>query len=405
MIKSIQHFEELGIKNLENVIEKFMKNPTDMASFVYGIKDEVITLGLNLIRETLEDCNQMLRDSGKRKVEWDVVRTDVKDLVTSLGALKFEKTLFKNKVTGKSGYLLDQILGIDAHERITEDADTQLLLEAVQTSYRRAGEETSLTAEVSKQTVKNKIHRLKFSPARDVPSEKKAVDYLYIDADEDHVALQFKEKKGDLQIGENHWKNNCVLAKLVYVYEGIEKESPKSKRNKLVNPHYFSGVYDGMDNQKLWDEVYEYLDRHYDLGKVKKIYLNADGGGWIQAGVKRMAGVTYVLDEFHLSKYLLKLTSHMLDSAEDAREELCRAIKEGAKEDFGKVVKRIDTCAKTDALRKRIRESAGYILSNWTAAVRRLSRREGLQYGRSCKPRIVREDEFKANGLESPGSR
>lgn len=71
------------------------------------------------------------------------------------------------------------------------------------------------------------------------------VDYLYIDADEDHVSLQFKEKKGDLAIGENNWKNNCVLAKLVYVYEGIGKEAPKSKRNRLVNPHYFSGVYDG----------------------------------------------------------------------------------------------------------------------------------------------------------------
>lgn len=379
MIKSIQHFEEHGIENLENIIEKFMKNPTDMASFVYGIKDEVITLGLNLIKETLEDCNQMLRDSGKRKAEWEVVRTDVKELVTSLGAVKFEKTLFKNKVTGERRYLLDQILGIDTHERITEDAEAQLLLEAVQTSYRRAGEETSLMDEVSKQTVKNKIHRLRFPTAQDVPAEKEVVDYLYIDADEDHVPLQFKEKKGDLEIGENHWKNNCVLAKLVYVYEGIEKESPKSKRNRLVNPHYFSGVYDGGDNQKLWDEVYEYLDSHYDLDKVKKIYLNADGGGWIQAGRKRIAGITYVLDEFHLSKYLLRLTSHMLDSAEDAREELGSAIREGTKEDFGKVVERIELCAKTDATRERIRESAGYILSNWTAAVRRLRRREGVK--------------------------
>ena len=41
MIKSIQQFEESGIKKLEKIIESFMKNPKDMASFVYGIRDEV----------------------------------------------------------------------------------------------------------------------------------------------------------------------------------------------------------------------------------------------------------------------------------------------------------------------------------------------------------------------------
>ena len=50
MIKSIQQFEESGIKKLGKIIESFMKNPKDMASFVYGIRDEVIALGLDLIK-------------------------------------------------------------------------------------------------------------------------------------------------------------------------------------------------------------------------------------------------------------------------------------------------------------------------------------------------------------------
>lgn len=198
--------------------------------------------------------------------------------------------MFRNKQTRESAYLLDRIIGIESHERLTEDAEAKLLEEAVQTSYRKAGEETSLTDEVSKQTVKNKLHKLTFPQQKEEQPKKKAVEFLYIDADEDHVSLQFKEKKGDLETGENNWKNNCVLAKLVYVYEGIEPESPKSKRHKLVNPHYFSGVYDGADNAKLWDEVYAYLDSHYDLKKVKKIYLNADGGTWIQSGKRGLQG-------------------------------------------------------------------------------------------------------------------
>ena len=379
MIKSIQQFEESGIKKLEKIIESFMKDPKDMASFVYGIRDEVIALGLDLIKETLEDCNQMLRDSAKRKQAWEVVRTDRKKLTTCLGTVCFEKTLFRNKQTRESAYLLDRILGIESHERLTEDAEAKLLEEAVQTSYRKAGEETSLTDHVSKQTVKNKLHKLTFPQQKETKPEKKVVEYLYIDADEDHVSLQFKKKKGDLETGENHWKNNCVLAKLVYVYEGIEPEAPRSKRNKLINPRYFSGVYDGADNAKLWDEVYAYLDSHYDLEKVKKIYLNADGGIWIQSGKKRIAGITSVLDEFHLQKYLLKMAGHMKDSVDDARKELRAAIKSGTKADFQEVVERLKTCAETETTEKRIDESASYILSNWTAAKIRLENRKTVK--------------------------
>lgn len=43
--------------------------------------------------------------------------------------------------------------------------------------------------------------------------------------------------------------------------------------------------------------------------------------------MKRLEGVTYVLDEFHLEKYLTKLASHMKDSREDTANELRRAIR------------------------------------------------------------------------------
>lgn len=157
------------------------------------------------------------------------------------------------------------------------------------------------------------------------------MEYLYIDADEDHISLQFRKEKGDLTENENHQKNNCLLAKLSYVYEGIEKEAPKSERHRLVNPHYFCSVNTGKGNEEFWDEVYEYLDSRYDLKKVKKIYLNSDGGGWIRSGMKRIAGVIHVLDEFHLEKYLTRLTSHMKDSRQDAADELRRTVRGGAK--------------------------------------------------------------------------
>ena len=372
---SIQHFLEKGIEKLKEVEKAFLNNPTDMASFVLGITEEVHKLGLEIIKETLEFVDDEIRKDSKRKESWYVERSDNKCLTTSLGDVRFRKTYYQNKTTREYEYLLDRLLEIDSHERLTEDAEAKMLQEVVEALYRKAGEETSLQSSVSKQTVKNKIHKLEF-PKYNVERDKKVVDYLYIDADEDHVHLQFRETKGDLELDGNNRKNNCVLSKIVYVYEGIEKESPKSKRHKLIEPHYFCGVYDGSDNRALWDEVYAYLDAVYDLEKVKKIYLNADGGAWIKSGKNRIAGITCVLDEFHLNKYILKATSHLLDSQGDATKAVKDTIRDETKAEFEVLMDEILEYAETEACARRILETKEYILSNWMAAKIRLRDRD-----------------------------
>lgn len=378
MINSIRYFEEKCINKFEELENKFIKNPLQMAEYVIGITNELHSLGLQMIQESLESMDQMIQESPIRRRHWMVESHTSKQLITSLGAINFNKTLFTNKETGKSEYLLDRILGLERNERITEDAEARMLEEAVQTSYRRGGEETSLTTEVKKQTVKNKIHRLNFPKNAEKPAKKKEVDYLYIEADEDHVSLQFREKKGDLREHGNHQKNNCLITKLVYVHEGIEREAPKSKRHKLLNPYYFSGVSHGEENHAFWDEIYEYIENHYELKKVKKIYLSADGGGWIKSGMKRIAGITYVLDEFHLEKYLTKLTSHMKDSQEDAADELRKAIRSKTKKDFEAIADRLESYLEGETGLKRISEGKEYILSNWTAARLRLKHKDGV---------------------------
>lgn len=379
MINSIRYFEEECIKRFEKLEDNFMKEPLKMAEYVIGLTEELHNLGLRMIQESLEGMDEMIQKSPIRLKNWVIESHETKQLITSLGAVTFNKTLFTNKETNTSEYLLDRILGLERNERITEDAEAKMLKEAVQTSYRRGGEETSLTTEVKKQTVKNKIHKLEFPKNEEKPEKKKEVEYLYIEADEDHVSLQFRDKKGDLTENENHQKNNCLITKLVYVHEGIEKEAPKSKRHKLVNPYYFCGVNHGEENNAFWDEVYKYIDNHYNLDKVKKVYLNSDGGSWIKSGMKRIAGITYVLDEFHLEKYLTKLTSHMKDSREDATEELRTAIRSKTKEDFIEIVDRLEGCLKDETRLKRIKDAKEYILSNWTAAKLRLKHKDGVK--------------------------
>lgn len=379
MIKSIKYFEENCIKKFEKLENDFLREPSKIAEYVLSLTDELHNLGLRMIQESLELMDEMFQESLYRKEKWSVESHTKKQLITSLGAVTFNKTLFTNKKTGKSEYLLDRAIGLEKHERMTEDAVAKMYEEAVQTSYRRGGEEASIMSQVSKQTVKNKIHTLEFPKNKEKPANKKVVDYLYIDADEDHVSLQFREKKGDLRVvGENR-KNNCLITKLIYVYEGIEKESPKSKRHRLINPYYFCRVCSGKDNDSLWDDIYEYISNQYDLSKVKKVYLNSDGGAWIKSGMKRLEGITYVLDEYHIEKYLMKLTSHMLDSREDVSNELRNIIRRKSKAEFNEMVDRLETYLKDETGLNRMEEAKEYIMSNWMAAKLRLRHKDGVK--------------------------
>lgn len=155
-------------------------------------------------------------------------------------------------------------------------------------------------------------------------------------------------------------------------------KAPTSKRHRLVNPHYFCSVNTGKGNEEFWDEVYEYLDSRYDLKKVKRIYLNSDGGRWIRSGMKRIAGIVHVLDEFHLEKYLTRLTSHMKDSRWDAADELRRMIRRGTKKEFKELADCLKGYLQKEENVRRIDEAAEYILSNWTAARLRLRHKEGV---------------------------
>ena len=162
MINSIRYFEENSIKRFEELENSFMKHPTQMAEYILGIAEEGNRFLLWMIQETLESMNQMIIGSPLRKRHWDIECHSNKQLTTSIGDVAFTKPLFVNKETGKSEYLLDRILELGKHERMTEDAVTKMPLETVQTFYRCGGEECSELSGVSKQTVENKPQQIQF---------------------------------------------------------------------------------------------------------------------------------------------------------------------------------------------------------------------------------------------------
>lgn len=359
MINSIQHFCQEGVKNLEKIMVDYSSDMTMIAEMVQGVTKAVTSLGLSMIAEEWEHYDELLRERKSLRPGWYIVRRDETTLLTSLGSVTYHKTLFKNKQTGEYGYLLDRIMGIEKHARLTEDAEAKILEEAVQTSYRRGGENAAISEDVvSKETVMNKIHMLRFPKAEPMP-EKKALKYLYIDADEDHVALQYLNEKGDIR----KQRANTIMPKLVYVYEGITIENGRSK---LVNKKHFGGVYDGTKEiERLWREVSEYIEESYDRDALEKVYINGDGAAWIKSGQRLVDKGKFVLDRFHMHQYIIGATSHLQDTAEDARSEIYRAIYRKKKDQAGEVFEKILGVTEGAGKRKTVEAARDYILSNW----------------------------------------
>lgn len=361
MINSIQQFQTEGVKKLEKVFCGYASDLTKVAEMVKGVADSVIGLGLSMIAEEWEFYDTLLHDRKELRPGWRVIRRDEVSKLTSLGEVTYKKTYFHNPRTGERCYLLDRLMGFSSGERLTEDAVARIYEEAAESSYRKGGMNASIShVPVSKETVMEKLHSLQF-PETEQPEEKRQVKTLYIDADEDHVALQYLEKKGDTRGALKH----TFMPKLVYVYEGIQTEGD---RHELPGVKYFGGGYEGTQGtEQLWKEVCDYISASYDEEVLERIYVNGDGAEWIRTGAKVHAKAKFVLDRYHMHKYILASTSHLGDSAQDARSEVWRAVNGKGKKAAEEVFDRIIDVTETESKKKAVETSKNYILGHWPA--------------------------------------
>ena len=137
MKNSIHQFAEEGVKRLSKVFEKYTEDLTKIAEMVSGVTDEVVNLGVSLIAEEWESYDELLRKRSDLRKGWHIVRKDEVTRTTSLGDVTYSRTLFKNTATGNSCYLLDQLMELEKHTRITEDAIARIFEEAAESSYRK----------------------------------------------------------------------------------------------------------------------------------------------------------------------------------------------------------------------------------------------------------------------------
>lgn len=372
MYKSIIHFIENETLEMEKYIKKFVAGEKDIDELSYCLSSRANELIKNIIVEILEQMDTDIRESVIRLSEgWSVEQNnEEKRLILPAGEITYYRTRYTSKKTGKSVCLLDEIIGVEGHQRLSIGAAAAILEEAVESSYRKGGLHASLTDQVSKQTVKNLVHSLpEKMPLLETPMEKKKYKTLHLVADEDHVAAQFMVKKGDLIKDEKGNTNNTLMPKLICIFEDIiEENGEKSryKRHKLTGKHYFCGIHKGSrNNEKLWQEVMDYIESAYDTDYLEKIYISGDGAGWIKAGCEILEKAHFVLDKFHMEKYINRAVTHLLDSAGDVKSEIYEALYSKDRKRTREIFEKILAVTENENKYKEVEESQRYLINNW----------------------------------------
>ncbi len=211
----------------------------------------------------------------------------------------------------------------------------------------------------------NKVHQLAEEITYESSEELKQVDYLFIEADEDHVAEQH---------GDNTEDNKSFISKLVYVYEDKQNVEGSKDKRELVNSFYFSGLYPGKEgNDKLWNNVQDYINATYDTDLLKRIFISGDGAPWIKSGAEILDNALFCADKFHLMKYINQAAAQMLDEKDIAKDELWHLLyskKPKAKERFEAYTNQMIASAKNPDTVEKLKT---FVLGNW-AAIRRTLR-------------------------------
>ena len=130
-----------------------MENPTELGSIVVELKEVLTEFGCCILSEMLTDCNTALENSAERRTTWQIKDRGERSLQTTLGMVHFTHTRFTQKETKEVAYLLDRVMGLEAHVRLSEDVVETILEKASEESYRKAGKELGEKMQVSAESV------------------------------------------------------------------------------------------------------------------------------------------------------------------------------------------------------------------------------------------------------------
>jgi len=294
---------------------------TTFDGFEQMVFDITQRIGRKALEKALSDTDTALRDARPEGLLENTGKRQ-KYLLTRLGDIRYERTRYIDKTTGKSRYLLEEKLKLRKNQRISlARAKIEMFIASI-TTYRDTEENVELLTgcrrsheSIRQSVIKeaegivahqdaaiDKIRRLEDDDAVSDPSE-----IAYLEADSAFIRLQSSRKRirkphNKKRDGSRRRKRRSIEVKLAIGYTDKVKryDNGLGKSLKLKNKFTYASI----ENGRIFMEKLSLIaEKKLSLSKVKTLVFGGDGGAYISAGIRDyFINVIYVLCRFHLKR-------------------------------------------------------------------------------------------------------
>lgn len=279
-MKSISLFNDFT-NNFNKFCTKFI-NPLTLEA---SIKDIGNCFTIKLYEEFLNQFNENFKNSKERKLNYNIKETTTKTLITSIGTIRVNSTSYYHKVTNERFVPLRDILNLKPYQRLTNEAEFQLIKYAMNDNLSNAGKRALRNNTIHRSTVSRKMKCLDGSIKEEITKTNSQPKILYIEMDEIHANLQYGGNK---------------ICPCAVVHEGHDEKF--IKRKKLKNVRNFASS--KLSYEELWEVIYHYVDKKYNMDDFDYIFISGDGASGIKNFPNVFPNAIFVLDKFHYRKAL-----------------------------------------------------------------------------------------------------
>jgi len=328
------------INEITNSFNKIFEKDVNPMTLESKIRDVGDLFTLRLYESFLNYFDEQFKNNKERKKEYNIKQTRKRTLITSIGCITINSTSYINKKTKEYYIPLRDILHLKPYQRLTNEAEYQLIKYSMDENMSQASKHALRNTQVSRSTVSKKIKVLNGSINEIITRCSTQPNVLYIEMDEIHANLQ---------------KSGNKVCPCAIVHEGYEEEFVK--RKKLKNIHYFASS--KLTYEELWEVIFDYVDKKYDIDKFKYIFVSGDGAPGIKNYSNCFPNATFVLDAFH---YIKKHLNYIFKDDIRLRNIADEYIRNDLIDDFKILVK--FQIEKYPEIEKNIKKHMNFILKN-----------------------------------------
>ena len=287
--------------------------------------DVIRQMGRKVLEKALEEMDQKLKEERPQGTLKNTGKRP-KYLMTRLGDIRYERTRYRDKQTGKSRYLLEEKLGLKPNQRISLSRSKMEMFIASIDTYRGAQENVKLLLGITRshesirqsvlkeaeQIIRYQTSQLEKTKHLEDKSQKPLSDIAYLETDSAFVRFQHRQKRKRSQ--KTRRKRKSIEIKLGIGYTGKESRYVGGARlamalqNKLFHVDVTSGT-------KFMEHLSLIAEKKLCLSQVKALIVGGDGARWIKRGLEdNFVNAVYVLCRFHLWRNIKRALSLRLEA-------------------------------------------------------------------------------------------